>query len=108
VSGSGPGRPRPDRRAPPEGGPGRRGQRVVARCLSRFRGSTPPPSNSNLAQGQPATSSGYTQTYSPGNAVDNNTGTYWESTDNAFPQWLQADLGSATKVGQLHLQPVLR
>ena len=52
-------------------------------------------SNTNLALNQPATASGYTQTYVPANAVDGNTSTYWESTDNAFPQWFQVDLGSA-------------
>jgi hypothetical protein len=64
---------------------------------------TPPPGNPNLAQGQPATASGSTQTYAPGNAVDGNASTYWESTNSAFPQWLQVDLGSATKVGRLVL-----
>ena len=27
-------------------------------------------------------------------AVDGDTNSYWESTDNAFPQWFQVDLGS--------------
>ena len=34
--------------------------------------------------------------YPSGNAADGNANTYWESGNNAFPQWLQADLG-ATK-----------
>ena len=55
----------------------------------------------NLALNKPASASGYTQTYVPGNAVDGNTSSYWESTDNAFPQWLQVDLGSATSVGRV-------
>jgi F5/8 type C domain/Abnormal spindle-like microcephaly-assoc'd, ASPM-SPD-2-Hydin len=50
--------------------------------------------NTNLALNQPASSSGSTQTFVPANAVDGNTSSYWESTDNAFPQWLQVDLGS--------------
>ncbi len=50
--------------------------------------------STNLALNQPASASGYTQTYVPGNAVDGNTSSYWESTNNAFPQWLQVDLGS--------------
>jgi F5/8 type C domain/Abnormal spindle-like microcephaly-assoc'd, ASPM-SPD-2-Hydin len=50
--------------------------------------------STNLALNQPASASGYTQTYVPANAVDGNASTYWESTDNAFPQWLQVDLGS--------------
>jgi hypothetical protein len=57
--------------------------------------------NTNLALNQPATASGYTQTYAPGNAVDGNTGSYWESTDNAFPQWFQVDLGAAHSVGRI-------
>jgi F5/8 type C domain/Pectate lyase superfamily protein/Abnormal spindle-like microcephaly-assoc'd, ASPM-SPD-2-Hydin len=57
--------------------------------------------NTNLALNQPASSSGYTQTYAPGNAVDGDTGSYWESTDNAFPQWFQVDLGAAHSVGRV-------
>jgi hypothetical protein len=57
--------------------------------------------NANLALNQPATSSGYTQTYAPASAVDGNTSTYWESTDNAFPQWFQVDLGSSVTVGRI-------
>jgi hypothetical protein len=57
--------------------------------------------NTNLALNKPTTTSGYTQTYAPGNAVDGNTGTYWESTDNAFPQWIQVDLGSSANVGRI-------
>jgi hypothetical protein len=56
---------------------------------------------SNLAQGRPVTASGYSQNYGPANAVDGNTSTYWESTNNAFPQWLQADLGSAVSIGRI-------
>jgi hypothetical protein len=58
-------------------------------------------SNTNLALNKPATASGTTQNYVPANAVDGNTSTYWESTDNAFPQWIQVDLGSAVSVSRL-------
>jgi len=57
--------------------------------------------NTNLALNQPVTASGYTQNYAPANAVDGNTSTYWESTNNAFPQWFQVDLGSATSVSRI-------
>jgi F5/8 type C domain/Abnormal spindle-like microcephaly-assoc'd, ASPM-SPD-2-Hydin len=57
----------------------------------------------NLALNQPATASGYTQTYVPANAVDGNTSTYWESTDNDFPQWLQVDLGSTQSFSSIVL-----
>src|SRR5205807_4820405 len=59
--------------------------------------------NANLALNQPASASGYTQSYAPANAVDGNASTYWESTDNAFPQWLQVDLGSAASAGRIVL-----
>jgi hypothetical protein len=59
--------------------------------------------NTNLALNKPTSASGYTQVYTPGNAVDGNTSTYWESTDNAFPQWWQVDLGSAQSVGRIVL-----
>jgi len=56
-----------------------------------------------LSQNQPASASGYTQTYVPANAVDGNTSTYWESTDSAFPQWFQVDLGAAKSFSRLVL-----
>jgi hypothetical protein len=59
--------------------------------------------NTNLALNQPVTASGYTQTYAPANAVDGNTSSYWESADNAFPQWLQVDLGSSVTAGRVVL-----
>jgi hypothetical protein len=59
------------------------------------------PGASNLALNRTVTASGYTQTYAPANAVDGNTSSYWESTDNAFPQWFRIDLGSVTAIGAL-------
>jgi F5/8 type C domain/Pectate lyase superfamily protein/Abnormal spindle-like microcephaly-assoc'd, ASPM-SPD-2-Hydin len=55
----------------------------------------------DLALNQPTTASGYTQTYAPANAVDGSTSSYWESTDNAFPQWLQVDLGSSVSISRI-------
>jgi hypothetical protein len=60
-------------------------------------------STTNLALGATMTASGSTQTYVPSNANDGNTSTYWESTDNDFPQWLEANLGSAQTVGSIVL-----
>jgi F5/8 type C domain len=65
---------------------------------------TPPvvtSANPNLALGKAASASGYTQTYVPSNAVDGNTSTYWESTDNVFPQWFQVDLGAVTSISRI-------
>ena len=59
--------------------------------------------STNLALNQPASASGSTQTYVPANAVDGNTSSYWESTNNAFPQWLQVDLGAAKSFSRIVL-----
>jgi hypothetical protein len=65
---------------------------------------TPPPANGNLAKGHPATDTGHSDVYVASNAVDGNANSYWESTDNAFPQSLTVDLGSAQTVGRLVLK----
>jgi F5/8 type C domain len=57
----------------------------------------------NLALHKATSESSHTQVYGSGNAVDGDPGTYWESANNAFPQWLQVDLGSATSVGRIVL-----
>ncbi len=59
------------------------------------------PSGGNLASGGTADASGHTQNYVPANAVDGDTNTYWESTDNAFPQWFQVNLGQNSLVGRI-------
>ncbi|MCU1685078.1 MAG: xylosidase [Amycolatopsis sp.] len=59
--------------------------------------------NTNLAQGKPTSESSHTQNYGSGNAVDGDANSYWESTNNAFPQWIQVDLGAATSVKRVVL-----
>jgi hypothetical protein len=39
-----------------------------------------------------------------GNAIDGNQASYWESANNAFPQWIQADLGSTKQVSVIVLK----
>ncbi|GGK80878.1 glycosyl hydrolase [Mangrovihabitans endophyticus] len=58
----------------------------------------------NLAAGKTFTASSYTDVYPAGNAGDGNASTYWESRNNAFPQWLQVDLGSSVSVNQAVLK----
>ncbi|MEV6865405.1 CARDB domain-containing protein [Streptosporangium subroseum] len=58
----------------------------------------------NLASGKTATVSGVSDVYGAGNLNDGNANTYWESTNNAFPQWAQIDLGAATSVDQVILK----
>ncbi|MFI5879676.1 discoidin domain-containing protein [Streptomyces sp. NPDC051554] len=64
----------------------------------------PPSSTTNLALHQPTSESSHTQTYASGNATDGDANTYWESANNAFPQWIQVDLGAATGVKRIVLK----
>ena len=65
---------------------------------------TDPAPAGNLAAGKPTAASGYTQNYGPGNVVDGNASSYWESPNNAFPQWVQVDLGASMSVGRVVLK----
>lgn len=58
----------------------------------------------NLALGKTMSSSGVSQNYGPGNANDGNQSSYWESTNNAFPQWIEVDLGASVGVNQAVLK----
>ena len=64
----------------------------------------PPQSGSNIARGKPATASGSQGGFPPSNAVDGDAGTYWESTNNAFPQTLTVDLGAASAINRVTLK----
>ncbi|MER8073284.1 discoidin domain-containing protein [Streptomyces sp. NPDC094034] len=65
-------------------------------------GTTPPPTG-DLALRRPASASSQTQNYAPGNAVDGDGNSYWESANNSFPQWIQVDLGSVGPVKRVVL-----
>ncbi|MGI8665034.1 MAG: CARDB domain-containing protein [Jatrophihabitans sp.] len=58
----------------------------------------------NLALGKAASASSFTDVYPAGNLNDGNANSYWESANNAFPQWAQIDLGSSTTVNQVVLK----
>lgn len=60
--------------------------------------------SSNLALNKPTSESGHSQAYVSGNAVDGNQSSYWESTNNAFPQWLQVDLGTSQSINKIVLK----
>jgi hypothetical protein len=61
-------------------------------------------STTNLALNQPVTGSSTFQNYVASNAVDGNTGTYWESSDGAgYPQTITVNLGSAQTIGSITL-----
>ena len=54
-------------------------------------GTAPPPTSPRAAR---RTESGHADVYGSGTLVDGNQGTYWESVNNSFPEWVQVDLGS--------------
>ncbi|TJZ92376.1 discoidin domain-containing protein, partial [Actinacidiphila oryziradicis] len=73
---------------------------VVTVALSGTGAST----STNLAAGKPTSESSHAQTYVSSSVTDGNQSTYWESTNNVFPQWVQVDLGSAQSVSRVVLQ----
>ncbi|MFD5898869.1 discoidin domain-containing protein [Streptomyces sp. NPDC060366] len=66
-------------------------------------GGGPNPPTGDLALRKAASASSQTQNYGPGNAVDGDGNSYWESANNSFPQWIQVDLGSALPVRRVVL-----
>ncbi len=64
---------------------------------------TPPPATGNVALYKTVTDTGHSQTYVAANTVDGDQNSYWESTNNAFPQSLTLDLGSSTATKRLVL-----
>jgi F5/8 type C domain len=55
----------------------------------------------DLATRRPVVDSGHNDVYVASNAVDGNPNTYWESTNNAFPQSITVDLGASVGVGRI-------
>ncbi|MFD8305328.1 discoidin domain-containing protein [Streptomyces sp. NPDC059690] len=68
------------------------------------QGNPDPDPGRNLAKGRPASATGSQDVYTPGKAVDGDAGSYWESTNNAFPQSWTVDLGSSYAVRRLVLK----
>ncbi|MFC3505510.1 CARDB domain-containing protein [Micromonospora krabiensis] len=62
------------------------------------------PAATNLALGRPTQESGHADVYDSSKVVDGNAGSYWESVNNAFPGWVQVDLGSSQVVNQVVLK----
>ncbi|MET7897980.1 carbohydrate-binding protein [Streptomyces mirabilis] len=58
----------------------------------------------NLAAGKPTSESSHTGVYPSSNVTDSDQGSYWESANNTFPQWVQVDLGSARSASRVVLQ----
>lgn len=68
------------------------------------QGNPDPDPGRNLAKGRPASATGSQDVYTPGKAVDGDANSYWESTNNAFPQSWTVDLGSSYAVRRLVLK----
>ncbi|MFF2999893.1 discoidin domain-containing protein [Streptomyces sp. NPDC057950] len=58
----------------------------------------------DLAAGKPTGESSHTDVYASANITDASRSTYWESANNAFPQWVQVDLGSARSASRVVLR----
>ncbi|WP_329343318.1 discoidin domain-containing protein [Streptomyces sp. NBC_00663] len=61
-------------------------------------------SSADLASGKTLKASSHTDVYAAPNANDGNRASYWESTNNALPQWLEADLGASLAVNRVVLK----
>ncbi|GAB3877969.1 discoidin domain-containing protein [Kibdelosporangium lantanae] len=64
----------------------------------------PPGPGTNVALGKSITATGSQGGFPPGNANDGNASSYWESTNNAFPQSITVDLGAATPVNKVTMK----
>ncbi|WP_045744275.1 CARDB domain-containing protein [Actinoplanes rectilineatus] len=60
--------------------------------------------DTDLAAGKTFTAASRNDVYQPSNAGDGNAATYWESSSNAFPQWLQVDLGATAAINRTVLK----
>ncbi|MEV7195259.1 discoidin domain-containing protein [Streptomyces sp. NPDC093510] len=58
----------------------------------------------DLAAGRPAEASSAKSAHSAGQITDGDTGSYWESSSSGLPQWVQVDLGRATRVDEVVLK----
>ncbi|WP_435179021.1 choice-of-anchor D domain-containing protein [Actinacidiphila sp. bgisy145] len=60
--------------------------------------------SADLALHKATTESSHTDVYPSSNVTDGSQDSYWESANNAFPQWVQVDLGSAQSASRVVLQ----
>jgi F5/8 type C domain len=58
-------------------------------------------STTDLALNKPVTASSYTQVYTPSNAVDGNTSTYWEANNGVWPSTITVNLQSVQTLGSI-------
>jgi hypothetical protein len=73
-------------------------------ALSGSGAMTAPTSIDNVALAATITASSSNGPFVASNAGDGNQTTYWESANNAFPQWIQADLGASVPTNRVILK----
>ncbi|MEV4512760.1 discoidin domain-containing protein [Dactylosporangium sp. NPDC049525] len=69
--------------------------------------STPPlplDTTTDVALGRPTSESSHTEVYGAGRVTDGDPMSYWESRNNALPQWVQVDLGAPVPVRRVVLR----
>lgn len=64
-------------------------------------GAPQPPTPTNLAAGRTVTDTGHQDGFAPSNAVDGDATTYWESSDDAYPQSITVELGHPMNVSRI-------
>src|ERR1700761_8943537 len=64
----------------------------------------PAMTSANLALNKTMTASSSAPDLVPSNAADGNQTSYWQSGGSTLPQWLQADLGRSSAIGQVVLK----
>jgi len=79
---------------------------LVATGLTVVGISVTPPAQAlaDVQHSKTLTASSSLPAYPASNAGDGNQSTYWESNNNAFPQWLRADLGATKSVNRVVLK----
>ncbi|MCP9971365.1 discoidin domain-containing protein [Actinomadura madurae] len=64
----------------------------------------PAAADTNLAAGKTVSASSSNGRYTASNVNDGDQATYWESANNAFPQWIQVDLGASVQTDKVVLK----
>lgn len=58
----------------------------------------------NIAAGRPAAASSAHSEYAARNITDTDQATYWQSAGTSFPQWVQTDLGTTSRIDEVVLK----
>jgi F5/8 type C domain-containing protein len=81
---------------------------LLAAVLVGVPAITPSPAlaagGTNLSLGKSVSASGSNAGFPASNVNDGNVASYWESPNNAFPQWVQIDLGGSVAIDQVKLK----